>query len=107
MSKIKLDERITLKEPIQSKEANGEITTTLQDLATVWSKVIVLAGTESTEGNKTVAKQKLRFVVRHRTDIKVTQVVEWLGDEYDILKAMPYKKTPRNTYTAIEAESRE
>lgn len=80
-----LDRRITLETYTTTKNSYGEEEKTWSTLATVWAKIDYSGGTEDFEADKNTAIGRVRFSIRHRTDVTEQTRILYESEYYDIL----------------------
>ena len=79
-------ERITLREPVLTKDAVGQDVISWNDI-TVWAKHTPLNARdrEVVAAGQKVAEQSARFIIRRRTEVSPTWRLIWAGVEYNII----------------------
>lgn len=98
----KLDQRITIERQTLTSDGMGGQTVAWNALTTTWAQVEPLAGNENGYGQQVQASNMVRFTIRYREDLQMTDRVSWAGDYYN-LRALPPPST-RRMYRDIEAE---
>lgn len=68
----RLDQRVTLQEPTNTRDAQGSVSTTWADVATVWAAVEDLAGREYFAAAETQAEVSSRIIIRTRDGVAPT-----------------------------------
>lgn len=79
-----LRHRVTIQQPVESRNSFGEVTVTWQDVATVWAAIEPLRGREFWEARQTVAEMDVRIRIRYRSGITPKMRVVWGSKVYDI-----------------------
>lgn len=81
----KLDRRITLRNPAEAVDGFGEAVRTYSDLADVWA-MLEYKGTpkEDTEAGALASVNKVRFTIRHRSDVTAKTQVVYKSETYEV-----------------------
>jgi SPP1 family predicted phage head-tail adaptor len=80
----KMDRLATLKHRELSRNAHGEQVPTYTDYAEVWAEKLDLRGREFFSAQQTNAESTVKFRIRHRTDMVLTDRIVCEGNTYDI-----------------------
>ena len=86
MDPSNLDRRITIQEPVVSKDGYGEdVVTGWTPVATVWAQVIPVSGREYFDAAAIRAEKTTRFRIRWRSGVTEAMRIVYDGRSYDIL----------------------
>ena len=102
----RLDHRITIEQPSESKDGFGAVTLSWSTLDTVWAEVFPVRGSEEFEGQQVYAENTLGFRIRHRTDVTRQMRIDYDGAKYDI-RAINEPRGTRNEVLEITATVRD
>lgn len=82
----KLNRQITIQQRTQGKDAEGGITDTWSDFATVWAKVAHLSGNErrATQSGGQMLEARTEFTIRYLSGITNAMRVLYEGKHYNI-----------------------
>ena len=80
----RLDKRITIQTRTVATDTWNHEVITWTTRATTWASVRFNSGRETQEADQRVAIDRVTFTVRHRTDIQLTDRIEYGGGYYDI-----------------------
>lgn len=80
----RLDERVEHHTRITATDAWNHETTTWGLNATVWADVTFRGGREVQSGEQTVAVDRVVFLIRHRSDVGLTDRIKWGGRYHDV-----------------------
>jgi SPP1 family predicted phage head-tail adaptor len=80
----RLDQRITLQEPVQTRQPSGEVIKSWADVATVWASADPKRGAEYFAALQMQAEGPVMFRIRWRSGVLSTWRVVWRGANYDI-----------------------
>lgn len=58
-----------LQDPVRTSNGSGGFTTTWQSVATVWAKVLLAGGGETSEPGQTVSRRRYQITMRRRTGV--------------------------------------
>ena len=100
-----LDRRITLQSRTTAADAFNTPIETWSDLATVWAKVEYpsTGSDEDTASGLNVARRRVDFTIRHRTDVGFVERVRYSGGTYDIERIA---ELGRNDFLKLTTEER-
>jgi SPP1 family predicted phage head-tail adaptor len=80
-----LDRRVTLCEQRHTKDAHGGAVTRLYPLATVWARVVPLAGRLlDADSQQRTAESDTEFAIRYRAGVDQSTVVVYRDEAYDL-----------------------
>jgi SPP1 family predicted phage head-tail adaptor len=80
------DHLVTLRSPVRTPAADGELVTTWTVAGVVWAKVVELTGREYAGARAELAEAKVEIKIRHRPDIdRGWSVLDDQGRELDII----------------------
>ena len=82
----KLDQWISLQSPTETN-TSGSVVKAYTTVATVPAHIISERGQEALASARVNAKERLRVLIRHRTDIDVKWRIVWDSKNYNILNA--------------------
>jgi len=87
----KLDQRVRIlrREAGVSSSGSGLQVEDYPHIATVWAQVTPLRGGESFTSQARFASATHSFRIRHRTGIDTSCRLEWRGEQYDVIEALP------------------
>lgn len=97
-----LDQRITIQRETPADDGMGGQTVVLAAVATVWAKVIALAGREGVRASRLDASHRYTFVIRYRAGLLESDRILWDGVQYNI-RAIA-RQGGREPYLEIDAE---
>jgi SPP1 family predicted phage head-tail adaptor len=80
----KLDRRITIQERTAVQDGAGGETVTWVDRATVWAAKMDVSGREQLMAHQMVPTDLVRFRIRYRSDVAMTDRVVYDGVAYNI-----------------------
>lgn len=80
----KLDQWVTIQQPSEMNDM-GSLTKSFSTIATVRARVISERGTEAFESARINAKERIRVLIRDRTDINSKWRIVWLGQNYNVM----------------------
>lgn len=93
---MSLDRKLTFYRPVTSKSASGMEKVSYEKVPLPsWGELQVTArgeGTEKQEGKQLVAARLSILLIRFRSDIRETWIMEWEGVKYDILGIQPMQR---------------
>lgn len=100
-----LDRRVTLQTRTTAANAYNEPVETWSDLMTVWAKVEypISGSDEETEKGLNIARRRVYFTIRHRTDIGFIERVTYDSGTYDIERIA---ELGRNDFLKLTTEER-
>lgn len=82
----KLDRRISLqRRSLAAPNVHGEQVESFATYATVWAEKLEGGGREAFVAQQTYASTDMRFRIRHRTDVLVTDRISFDGKGFDIV----------------------
>jgi SPP1 family predicted phage head-tail adaptor len=82
----KLDRRVSLqRRTLGGATVQGEQVETFTTYATVWAEKLEGGGREAFVASTTYAETTVRFRIRHRTDVLVTDRAEFAGQSFDVI----------------------
>lgn len=84
-----LDQRITLQQPVLSRDDYGHETISWQPAATVWANVQALRGREYFAAAAVQKELTIKIKIRHRADIANTWRILHKGATYNIEAVIP------------------
>lgn len=101
-----MDERVTLRQYVETLNDYGEQTLTWSNLATVWAAVEYpkTGSEERVSSAQPTAFQTLFFRIRYRSDVEPKMRVQYGSDELDIISV---SVIGRKQHLMIEAEKRQ
>ena len=98
-----LRHRITIQRPVYIVDDMGNlIQQGLDDVCTVWAKVLPYAAKISDGYAEKMDEVSYRIAIRYRADIEVTDTILWQGKKL-ILSAPPYPLDGLRNYLVMEA----
>lgn len=97
-----LDQRVTIKRSTLTDDGQGGSTESLSTVATVWAHARPKSGREKTEADRVAGQAIYLFVIRHRSDIRESDRIEWAGVGYNV-RAIN-SRGGRPLYLEIDAE---
>lgn len=95
-----MKERIVVKAPTESVDAEGQSIKTFSAYSTIWGSVQFLSGRELEGMQKINTQIAMQFTVRYRTDIVETMQLNWRDKTWNIHAILP---DPRKDYMALMA----
>ena len=84
-----LRHRVTIKKKVGTKDALGQTTQTLEDVATVWADIRFLRGFEAIKAGAQTSTKSCSIRIRWRTDITEGMEVWRDGVKYNINAVLP------------------
>ncbi len=97
-----LRHRITLLRPVTDTDDEGNIlSSSVQEFARAWAFVLPFAAKISDGYAEKVQEVDYRIVIRYRTDVHVTDIVEWEGKRLTPI-APPYPLGGKKRWLVIE-----
>jgi len=84
MRSEKLDRRLIIQEPAETRDDYGQEVLTWSTFATVWAGVKLNIGKESFQTNEKVKERIVDFKVRYRTDITSNMRLLYNSNYYEI-----------------------
>lgn len=97
-----LDKRITIVRNEIIINENGVEEEVKKELATIWSKVQNMSGTEMFKANTDYSKTTTRFIIRYRNDITTDDFIKFNNNQYNIVYLNNYNFS--NDYLEIVGE---
>ena len=102
VSMSELRHRITILRPVMDTDDEGNILVqTMQEIAKAWALVLPFAAKISDGYAEKVQEVDYRIVIRYRTDMRVTDIVEWEGKRLTPI-APPYPLGGKKRWLVIE-----
>lgn len=100
-----LDRRITLQTRTTAADAFNAPVETWSNLATVWAKIEYpsTGNDEETKSGLNIARRRVEFTIRHRTDIGFVERVTYNSGTYDIERIA---ELGRNDFLKLTTEER-
>ena len=99
-----LRQRITIQRPVSTVDDMGNlIQNGMEDVCTVWAKVLPYAAKISDGYAEKVDEVSYRIAIRYRADIEVTDTILWQGKKL-IMSAPPYPLNGLRKYLIMEAK---
>ncbi len=80
----RLNTRITIEQPSESRSATGAVVTTWSTLATVWAEVVPLRGREFYAAQAVQAETDVKYRIRWRDDVTPKMRINASGVLHDI-----------------------
>ncbi len=102
----RLDRRITIQQNTPTQDGAGQPIDSWADLATVWSEVIPVGGSEIFAARQTGAETVKKFRIRWRGDVLRAMRVVYDSDNYDIADVAEDRRFERRQYEIITATAR-
>ena len=85
----RLNQRVTLLQPVLTQDAAGQAVTSWQSVATVWAEVVPLRSAERFAAAAVQQENTLKVRIRLRTDVNATWRLEYQGRGHDITGVLP------------------
>ena len=102
VSMSELRHRITFLRPVSDTDDEGNIlSSSVQEIAKAWALVLPFAAKISDGYAEKVQEVDYRIVIRYRTDVRVTDIVQWNGMRL-IPIAPPYPLGGKKRWLVIE-----
>jgi len=102
VSMSELRHRISILRPVTEIDDEGNIlSSSVQEVGKAWALVLPFAAKISEGYAEKVQEVDYRVVVRHRTDVRVTDIVEWNGKRL-IPIAPPYPLGGKKQWLVLE-----
>ena len=102
VSMSELRHRITFLRPVSDTDDEGNILAqTMQEVGKAWALVLSFAAKISDGYAEKVQEVDYRIVIRYRTDVRVTDIVEWEGKRLTPI-APPYPLGGKKRWLVIE-----
>ncbi len=102
VSMSELRHRITILRPVMDTDDEGNILAqTTQEVGKAWALVLPFAAKISDGYAEKVQKVDYRIVIRYRTDMRVTDIVEWEGKRLTPV-APPYPLGGKKRWLVLE-----
>ena len=106
----RLDRRIAIQSATEVADAAGEPIQTWATTVTLWASYEEARGEEHPGADQRVAKRRVQFGIRYRTDVAITprrdRRIVFDSRNYDILAVHEDARFPRRSRLTIEAEAR-
>ena len=97
-----LRHRISILRPVTDTDDEGNILTqTTQEIAKAWALVLPFAAKISDGYAEKVQEVDYRIVIRYRTDVRVTDIVQWNGKRLTPV-ASPYPLGGKKRWLVLE-----
>ena len=102
VSMSELRHRITFLRPVSDTDDEGNIlSSSVQEIAKAWALVLPFAAKISDGYAEKVQEVDYRIVIRYRTDVRVTDIVQWNGKRL-IPIAPPYPLGGKKRWLVME-----
>lgn len=85
----RLNERITLLQPVHTPDSHGQADIQWQAVATVWAEVVPLRSLERFAAAQVQQEDTMKFRIRVRSSIDTSWRLEWKGVGHDIMSVIP------------------
>jgi SPP1 family predicted phage head-tail adaptor len=102
----KLNDRITIQQVAETRDAYGGVIETWTTVATVWARVQYRPGKEYFKADQVNAEAAALFYIRYRTGIKRKMRISFDGGEWDIQDIRPMKDLNKAHLLEIVATAR-
>lgn len=80
----KLDRKILIEQPTETRDSYGEPVATWATLATVFGQKLDVRGTERFQSEQQLGEEVTRFLIRYRSDVTAKMRLTVEGKVYDI-----------------------
>ena len=102
VSMSELHHRITFLRPVTDTDDEGNIlSSSVQEIAKAWALILPFAAKISDGYAEKVQEVDYRIVIRYRTDVRVTDIVEWEGKRLTPI-APPYPLGGKKRWLVLE-----
>ena len=102
VSMSELRHRISILRPVTETDDEGNIlSSSVQEIAKAWALVLPFAAKISDGYAEKVQEVDYRIVIRYRTDVRVTDIVEWEGKRLTPI-APPYPLSGKKRWLVME-----
>ncbi len=98
----KLDQRISIKQALNSADGIGGVAESWSELDEVWANVRPISGREEDRQGAVRENRMYMVTIRNRSDILNDMVIDWNGDRYNIRNIK--QPTGRKLYLEIVIE---
>ena len=102
VSMSELRHRISILRPVTDTDDEGNILAqTTQEIAKAWALVLPFSAKISDDYAERVQEVDYRIVIRYRTNVRVTDIVQWKGKRLTPI-APPYPLSGKKRWLVIE-----
>jgi SPP1 family predicted phage head-tail adaptor len=87
-----LDRRITLRTPVETTDAFGQLVRTYADNGQVWAAVQFDSNDEGEVSDRLTAVKNVSFVIRYNTNFNEKCQILWDGQTFEIQNVLPVER---------------
>ena len=85
----RMRERVTIRSTWYEKTSSGGRKKTTADVATVWARAEMLAGTETVRDGQVESRLTHRVTIRYRTDLTPQMELSWRDRTLEVMQVVP------------------